>query len=65
MEFRFSERKIRMKKEQNPTERFAFHLIPSRTMALTIATEGLSSEQLTLPIEKYLGKFTRELLQLD
>ena len=46
-----------MKKEQDPVERFAFHLIKSRDIALTIATDGLTCEQLTFSIDKYLGKF--------
>ena len=53
-----SERRIQMKKEHDPTERFAFHLITSREMALSIANDGLACEQLTFPIEKYLGKFS-------
>ena len=52
-----SERRMQMKKEHDLTERLAFHLITSRTTALNIATDGLSCEQLTFPIEKYLGKF--------
>jgi hypothetical protein len=46
-----------MKKDQDPTERFAFQLITSRDIALNIATDGLSSEHLAFSIEKYLGKF--------
>jgi hypothetical protein len=46
-----------MKKDRDPTERFAFHLITSRDLALNIATDGLQCEQLSFPIEKYLGNF--------
>lgn len=46
-----------MKKEHDLTERFAFHLIKSRDIALDIATNGLSCKQLTFSIEKYLGRF--------
>ena len=52
----FSERRIQMKKTQDPTERFAFHLITSRDIALNIATDGLSCEQLAFSTDKYLGK---------
>jgi hypothetical protein len=54
----FSERRIQMKKTQDPTERFAFHLITSRDIALNIATDGLTCEQLSFSIEKYLGKLS-------
>jgi hypothetical protein len=47
-----------MKKNQDPTERFAFHLITSRDIALNIATDGLTCEQLSFSIEKYLGKLS-------
>jgi hypothetical protein len=46
-----------MKNEQTlPIERLAFHLIVSRDMALNIATNGLQCEQLSFPIDKYLGQ---------
>ncbi len=45
-----------MKKDRDPTERFAFLLITNRDLALNIATDGLQCEQLTFPIDKYLGK---------
>jgi hypothetical protein len=45
-----------MKKDQDPIERLAFHLITYRDVALNIANDGLRSEQLSFPIEKYLGK---------
>lgn len=57
MENYFSERKIKMKKDQDITERFAFHLVSSRDTALNIANDGLSCEQLSFTIDKYLGKF--------
>jgi hypothetical protein len=46
-----------MKKDQDLTERLAFHLIAYRDLALNVATDGLSCGQLSFPIEKYLGKF--------
>jgi hypothetical protein len=46
-----------MKKDQDPIERFAFHLITSRDIALNIATDGLNCDQLSFSIEKYLGIF--------
>ncbi|CAF1244746.1 unnamed protein product [Adineta steineri] len=51
----FNARRIQMKKSQDPTERFAFHLITSRDSALDIATNGLTCEQLSFSIDKYLG----------
>lgn len=45
-----------MKKEQDPVERLAFHLITYRDVALTVANDGLHCEQLSFSIEKYLGK---------
>jgi hypothetical protein len=51
-----------MKKDRDPTERFAFHLITSRDLALNIATDGLQCEQLSFPIEKYLGKFILQII---
>jgi hypothetical protein len=48
---------MEMRKNQEPTERFAFHLIKSRDTALTIATDGLICEQLPFSIDKYLGEF--------
>ncbi len=44
-----------MKKNQDPTERFAFHLITSRDIALNIASDGLCSEHVSFSIDKYLG----------
>jgi hypothetical protein len=46
-----------MRKEQEPVERLAFHLITYRDEALKIANNGLNSEQLSFPIEKCLGEF--------
>ncbi len=46
-----------MKKDRDPTERYAFHLITTRDIALNIATDGLTCEQLSFSIDKYLGKF--------
>jgi hypothetical protein len=47
-----------MKKDHDLTERFAFHLITSKDIALNIANDGLSCEQLSFSIDKYLGIFT-------
>jgi len=44
-----------MKKDRDPTERFAFHLIPSKDLALNIANDGLNCQQLSFSIDKYLG----------
>lgn len=52
-----SERRIKMKKDQDITERLAFHLITYRAVAINVATNGLSSDQLSFPIEKYLGEY--------
>lgn len=52
-----SERRIKMKKDQDVTERLAFHLITYRGVATNVATNGLSSEQLSFPIDKYLGEY--------
>ena len=49
---------MRMKQEHDPIERLAFHLITDRNLASTIANEGLTHEQLSLPTKKYLGEFT-------
>ena len=46
-----------MKKDQDLTERLAFHLIKSRALALDIANDGLNCEQLSFPIDQYLGMF--------
>ncbi|CAM4853860.1 unnamed protein product [Rotaria socialis] len=51
----YNERKIQMKKTQDSTERFAFHLITSRDSALSIANDGLMCEQLSFSIDQYLG----------
>ncbi|CAF4014095.1 unnamed protein product, partial [Rotaria magnacalcarata] len=51
----YNERKIQMKKTQDSTERFAFHLITSRDSALNIANDGLMCEQLSFSIDQYLG----------
>ncbi|CAF3881192.1 unnamed protein product [Rotaria sordida] len=51
----YNERKTQMKKDQDPTERFAFHLITSRDIALNIATDGITCEQLSFSLDKYLG----------
>jgi hypothetical protein len=45
-----------MKKDQEPIERLAFHLITYRDVAVNVANDGLRSEQLSFSIEKYLGK---------
>jgi hypothetical protein len=50
-----------MKKDQDPIERLAFHLITYRDVALNVANNGLTSEQLSFPIEKYLGEFKVDL----
>lgn len=52
-----SEKRSKMKKEQEATERFAFHFILNRDIALKLATDGLQCEQLTFSIDKYLGLF--------
>jgi len=51
----FREKRIKMKKDQDPIERLAFHLITYRDVALNVANDGLRCEQLSFPIEKYLG----------
>lgn len=53
----FSERRSQMKKEQDPVERLAFHLVSSRDVALSIANDGLSCEQLSFSLDKYLGNY--------
>ncbi len=55
----FSEKRVKMKKDQDPIERLAFHLITYRDVALNVANNGLMSDQLTFSIDKYLGKFIR------
>lgn len=50
-----SQRRIQIKKEQEFSERLAFHLISSRDCALDIAINGLQCDRLAFPIEKYLG----------
>jgi len=50
-----SEKRMKMKQEQDPIERLAFHLITYRDVALTIANDGLHCEQLSFSCEKYLG----------
>ena len=45
-----------MKREQDPVERLAFHLVTYREEAVRIANNGLDSEQLSFQIEKYLGE---------
>lgn len=52
----YSEKRIKMKKDQEPTERLAFHLITYRGVALNVANNGLQCEQLSFSTEKYLGK---------
>ena len=47
---------MKMKKDHDPVERLAFHLIVYRDEAVKIAKNGLRCDQLTLPIKKYLGK---------
>jgi hypothetical protein len=44
-----------MKKDQDPIERLAFHLITYRDVASSVANDGLRCEQLSFPIQKYLG----------
>ena len=44
-----------MRKEQEPNERFAFHYVSHREIALKIATDGVQCGQLTLPMDKCLG----------
>lgn len=51
----YNEKRLKMKKEQDPIERLAFHLITYRDVALTVANDGLRSEQLSFSCEKYLG----------
>ena len=53
-----SEKRIKMKKDQDVIERLAFHLITYRDVAINVATNGLSSDQLSFPIDKYLGELT-------
>lgn len=55
LSFFSSEKRQKLKKEQEPIERLAFQLIVQRDAALPIATGGLSCEQLSLSSEKYLG----------
>ena len=57
--FSFSEKRIKMKKDQDPIERLAFHLITYRGVAVNVANNGLASEELTFPIDKYLGEHMR------
>jgi hypothetical protein len=54
-----------MKKDQDPIERLAFHLITYRDVALNVANDGLRCEQLSFPIDKYLGKFSMNRIYLD
>jgi hypothetical protein len=63
--FIFSEKRIKMKKDQDPIERLAFHLITYRDVALNVANDGLRCEQLSFPIDKYLGKFFMNKIYLD
>ena len=51
-----SEKRLKMKKEQDPIERLAFHLVTYRDVAANVASDGLNCEQLSFPIEKYLGR---------
>jgi hypothetical protein len=51
----YTEKRIKMKKEQDPIERLAFHLITYRDVAVNVANNGLNSEQLSFPIDRYLG----------
>ncbi|CAF1006016.1 unnamed protein product [Rotaria sp. Silwood1] len=51
----YNERRTQMKKDQDPIERFAFHLITSRDTAINIANDGLTCEQLSFSLDKYLG----------
>lgn len=52
----FSDKRTQMKKDKEPMERLAFHLVSNRDVALTIAKEGLRCKQLSLKIDKYLGE---------
>jgi hypothetical protein len=54
--FAFSEKRQKLKKEQEPIERLAFQLLVQSDAALSIATDGLSCEQLFFPSDKYLGQ---------
>lgn len=45
-----------MKKEQDPVERLAFHLVTQRSVAITLANEGIHCEQLSFAIDKSLGE---------
>ncbi len=56
--FSSSEKRIKMKKEQDPIERLAFHLITYRDVAVNVANNGLNSEQLSFPIDRYLGEIS-------
>ncbi|CAF4701901.1 unnamed protein product [Rotaria socialis] len=51
----YNEKRMKMKKDQDPIERFGFHLITYRDVALNVANNGVQCEQLFFPIEKYLG----------
>ncbi|CAF1486170.1 unnamed protein product [Adineta ricciae] len=51
----YNEKRLKMKKEQDPIERLAFHLVTYRDVATNIASDGLNCGQLSFPIEKYLG----------
>ncbi|CAF0729167.1 unnamed protein product [Adineta ricciae] len=51
----YNEKRLKMKKEQDPIERLAFHLVNYRDVAANVASDGLNCEQLSFPIEKYLG----------
>ncbi|CAF4342904.1 unnamed protein product, partial [Rotaria sp. Silwood2] len=51
----YNEKRIKMKKDQDPIERLGFHLIAYRDVALNVANNGLHCEQLSFTIEKYLG----------
>ncbi|CAF1260744.1 unnamed protein product [Adineta steineri] len=51
----YNEKRIKMKKDQDPIERLAFHLITYRDVALNVANNGIQCEQLSFPIDKHLG----------
>ncbi|CAM4812404.1 unnamed protein product [Rotaria magnacalcarata] len=51
----YNEKRMTMKKDQDPIERFGFHLITYRDVALNVANNGVQCEQLFFPVEKYLG----------
>lgn len=47
-----------MKKEHEIVERLAFHIVLDRHVASQIANDGLKCDQLSMPIDAYLGVIT-------